>query len=368
MGKYRKKPIKVALDVDDVLFSCIGFAVERCNERYHIEPPIELAEMTQWGFSGTRTDITLDEYKREDFFEEQPVFEGAHEFVKKLSEMVDVYFLTAVPPMMMGIRAKRLMEEFPFIPENHIIMTSSKNVVNEMDMILDDGAHNIFASNVKYPVLFRRPWNQHVTGLLAVNTYDDFLALVREIWFDVENKIDDGPKIIALVGPSGSGKTAISEELLKTDFFEKPKSYTTRKRESRDNDDYRYVSKEEFLKMVDNKEIFEWTVYAGEYYGSNSSELKEILKRGKNIVIPIDICGAISLKSMFKNVFTVYVDRRKADLLRCIIERDISTDDKVKRIISLDAEMRNEEICDYSIRNYTDLKTPAKEIIELFCK
>ena len=120
--------------------------------------------------------------------------------------------------------------------------------------------------------------------------------------------------------------------------------------------------------MVDNKEIFEWTVYAGEYYGSNSSELKEILNRGKNIVIPIDICGAISLKSMFKNVFTVYVDRRKADLLRCIIERDISTDDKVKRIISLDAEMRNEEICDYSIRNYTDLKTPAKEIIELFCK
>ena len=41
--------------------------------------------------------------------------------------------------------------------------------------------HNVFRSNAAYPILMRRPWNQHATGMLAVNTYDEFLKLVEVI-------------------------------------------------------------------------------------------------------------------------------------------------------------------------------------------
>ena len=106
----------------------------------------------------------------------QPIIPGAQSFVRELSKLADVFFITAVPAACMSARAERLIRDFPEIPPENIIIGTRKDVM-ALDILLDDGAHNISSSRAAYPVLFRKPWNTHLSGLLSVNCYDDFLHL-----------------------------------------------------------------------------------------------------------------------------------------------------------------------------------------------
>ena len=121
----------------------------------------------------------------------------------------------------MGIRAQRILEEFPEIPQDHIYMGFRKDNI-ATDILFDDAMHNILNSKAKYPILMRRPWNQEATGMLAVNNYDEFLKLVEVISSSYSTMKDDNknPSIVALVGPSGSGKTTLMN-LFDTDIIEK---------------------------------------------------------------------------------------------------------------------------------------------------
>ena len=66
----------------------------------------------------------------------------------------------------MSARAERLIKDFPEIPAENIIMGTRKDVIS-LDIMLDDGAHNILNSRAAYPVLFRKPWNEGLSGLLS---------------------------------------------------------------------------------------------------------------------------------------------------------------------------------------------------------
>ena len=363
--RYRKSGFKVGLDVDDVLLECVNHAIRRCNDMYEFEPPLRQSEVTQWGKSGKRTDVILDEFEKEEFYETQPLIEGAQEFVEKLLEVADVYFVTAIKPECMGIRAKQLLKYFPNVPADHIIMTTSKEMVH-LDVLLDDGGHNIINTKATYPVLFRRPWNQYITGTLAVNNYEEFFVLIEEIKTCLMDQVidTDKPMVIALVGPSGSGKSLLAKELTKENNFGKPVSFSTRMpRPGEINGlDYNFIDKKKFDELVNSGEIFERTVYAGEFYGTSKMEVQKVLDSGKNVVIPIDMCGAMGIKNNFKNSITIFIERRREDILKSIIERDVSVDDKVKRIVSINAEVKNKALCDFVVNNYSSIEDLAKQV------
>ena len=116
--------------------------------------------------------------------------------------------------------------------------------------------------------------------------------------------------------------------------------------------------------MLDKKELFESTMYAGHGFGSKKSDVDAILARGKRVLAIMDICGAMSLKTHYKDVVTVYVKRDKRKLLSAILEKNSTNEDKVNRIISIDDERRNEEICDYVVDNDGDYDAVANKIIE----
>lgn len=364
----RRFRMTTALDVDDVLLECVPYAIKLANEKYKFDPPLSIYEVDRWGKLGTRADVIFEYFQDPEFFKSQPVIEGAREFVRKLSKMTEVFICTSVYPQFMSIRAERIMKEFPEIPPENIYMATRKEKLN-VDILFDDGMHNVIKSNAAYPILMRRPWNQSATGMLSVNNYDEFLKLVEVISTSYSTIRDDGKdaSIAVLVGPSGSGKTAIAKKLLeKCDKFEKLKSYTTIDLTARENDDwYSYVGRSEFYDMIESRELFESTMYAEHGFGSKRSDVDAILGSGKKVLAIMDICGAMALKTHYRDVVTIYIKRNKRDLLASILDKNTTNEDKVNRIISIDDEKRNEEICDYVVENPDNPELTADKIIEL---
>ena len=365
----RKFRLSTALDVDDLLMECTGYAVQLANEKYKFDPPLSIYEAEHWGRHGTRIDVIYEYFNDPEFYRTQPVYPGAKEFVKKLSTMTEVFISTAIPPEFMGIRAKRLMEEFPEIPADHIYMGSRKDKI-QVDILFDDAMHNILGSSAKYPILMRRPWNRDATGLLAVNNYDEFLEMVEAISesyrLRANDSVLDEPSVVVLVGPSGSGKSKIASRILsQTDRFEKLISYTTNDPTAiEQNQWYNYVSVDTFRSMCDSGEMFQSSMYAGHGYGSRKEDVEKILQKGKHVLTTMDICGAMSLRCHFKNVITIYMKREKKALMASILRKNSYIEDKVNRLIAIESEKQNAEICDYVVE-FDSYDDAARQILEI---
>ena len=366
----RKYRLSTALDVDDILMECTSYAIKLANEKYKFDPPMTIYEKNRWGKLGTRADSIYPYFDDPEFYRTQPVYEGAKEFVRKLSQMTEVFICTAVPPKFMGIRAQRIMDEFPEIPADHIYMGARKDNIHT-DILFDDAMHNILTSNAKYPVLMRRPWNQEATGMLAVNYYDEFLKIVEIIAESysakpcIQNNQDSD--IVVLVGPSSSGKSKIATRFLaENSNFEKLPSYTTRDITALEaNQWYNYVSVEEFRNMCDSGQMLQSTMYAGHGYGSKKEDIQRILDSGKRVLTTMDICGAMSLKTQFKNVTTIFIKRDQRALMTNILQKNSSVEDKVNRLIALEYVDKNAALCDYviSFENYEEAYKQLCEIL-----
>ena len=351
----RSYRLSTALDIDDVLLECVPYAIRLANEKYRFDPPLTIYEVNRWGTQGTRADVIFEFMNDPEFYRNQPPIKGAREFVKKLSQMTEVFVSTAVWPQYMSLRYQRILEEFPEIPSDHILMGSRKDKI-DVDILFDDGMHNVFSSNATYPILMRRPWNQEATGTLAVNNYDEFLKLVEVIADSYNVKPErfslNQPSIVVLVGPSGSGKNAVARDLLEqTDCFEKLVSYTTDETAVSQQDGwYHYVSEETFREMRESGQMFESTTYANHSYGSRKSDVEQILARGRHVLTVMDICGAMALKTHFPHVITIYIKREKKELLTAILEKESPIKDKVNRLLAIESETRNAQICDYVVK------------------
>lgn len=350
----RKYKLSTALDIDDLLMECTSYAIRLANEKHKFDPPMTLYEKDRWGKIGTRIDSIYPYFNDPEFYRTQPVYEGAKEFVRKLSRMTEVFVCTAVPPQFMGIRAQRIMEEFPEIPADHIYMGARKDNIHT-DILFDDAMHNILNSSAKYPVLMRRPWNQEATGMLAVNHYDEFLKIVEIIAesYSASPTQRDPAKsdIVVLVGPSSTGKSKLAARFLsENDNFLKLPSYTTKDPTAlEENEWYNYVSVEDFRAMCSSGEMFQSTMYAGHGYGSKKADVERILEGGKRVLTTMDICGAMSLKTHFKNVTAIYIKREKRALMANIIRKNSTVEDKVNRLVALEYVDKNAALCDYVI-------------------
>ncbi|MEE1101418.1 MAG: guanylate kinase [Agathobacter sp.] len=332
---------KIGLDWDDVTAPFNDIAIEMANAKYDIKPPLTLNDIESWENKG-RASVIKEFYNDEELYRRQIVSEETKEQIRKLSEIADVYFITAAYPQFMGIRAAQILEAFPDFPPENIILGNAKNLV-QFDIVLDDAIHNILDSPADYPVLMRKPWNWKMTGLLSVNNMTEFVSLVEQIINVAHKKITkiEQPSVIALVGPSGSGKTAISNSLCRDPRFVNPKTYCTKKSHK-----HRYMTEAQF----DKQQFFEKTQYAGVKYGTKKEDIQTILDNGNFAVMPLDMCGAIAMKRHFPTTI-IYISKDKELLIRDILLENYSIEEKTLRILSVDAEKRNREICDFVLDN-----------------
>ncbi len=107
--------------------------------------------------------------------------------------------------------------------------------------------------------------------------------------------------LIVVSGPSGVGKTTVAREVvnrMEGVFFSV--SHTTRppRGQERHGRDYYFVSREEFLRMVEKDEFVEWAEVFGNLYGTSRRELERKIKQG-DVLLDIDVQGALSVERLF---------------------------------------------------------------------
>lgn len=111
-------------------------------------------------------------------------------------------------------------------------------------------------------------------------------------------------KIIVLSAPSGSGKSTIIKKLIEHPELRLEFSISATSRKPRGEEahgkEYFFMTEEEFRMNVELGNFVEWEeVYAGVCYGTLLSEVKRITERGNNLIMDVDVKGALSIKKRF---------------------------------------------------------------------
>ena len=112
-------------------------------------------------------------------------------------------------------------------------------------------------------------------------------------------------KIIILSSPSGAGKTTIANYLAKrNENMIISVSATTRNKNHSEIEgkDYYFISKEEFLNKISNKELLEYTEIYNNYYGTIKNIVELYIKQGKTIIFDIDWVGHKLIKEKITHI------------------------------------------------------------------
>ena len=170
--------------------------------------------------------------------------------------------------------------------------------------------------------------------------------------------------IYVISGPSGCGKsTLIRRVLADLGDVRFSVSHTTReKRESEvEGEDYYFVDRESFRRVVRRGQFAEWALVHGAYYGTSKKELTK--GRSKDIVLDIDIQGARQIRKKVPAAVLIFILPPSFEGLRRRIEgRRLDSAEAVrKRMAAAKDEVRSYASFDYVLVN-DDLDRAAKEL------
>ena len=113
--------------------------------------------------------------------------------------------------------------------------------------------------------------------------------------------MDEG-LLVVISGPSGAGKGTICKQLLmEMSYLKVSVSATTRKPREGEAEgiSYYFIDEEEFIKRINNNEFLEYAKVYGNYYGTPKNEVFKQLKAGNDIILEIDIQGALQVKKNY---------------------------------------------------------------------
>ncbi len=179
-------------------------------------------------------------------------------------------------------------------------------------------------------------------------------------------------KLFVFSAPSGTGKTTIVRFLLS----ELPEltfsvSATTRKARANERDgvDYFFISEKEFKEKISRNEFIEWGKFYDYYYGTLREVIEKDLKTGKNILLELDVKGALRIKEEYPDAVTIFIAPPSMEELRNrLAKRNTETEeDFKKRIMRAEMELSFKEKFDYLVVN-DELERAKKEAKEIIIK
>ena len=178
--------------------------------------------------------------------------------------------------------------------------------------------------------------------------------------------------LVLLSGVSGAGKDTIKKELIKRiENVESLPSYTDRKPREGEipGEIYNFVTKQEFERMIQESELYEYDIHHEHYYGTSKKLMNEKIRSGKIIVKDIDVNGVESLKQLLEEdvkIVTIFLRVPKEILCKRLENRNPKLDPKEiqLRLNRFDYEESRIGLYDYVIKN-NDLEKTVQIIMSI---
>jgi len=174
------------------------------------------------------------------------------------------------------------------------------------------------------------------------------------------------PLVLIVSGPSGSGKSTLVRRILQLPGTLLSVSCTTRapRRTESDGKWYNFVSEAEFQQMVARGEFLEYAqVFGKNWYGTPRKWLDEASAQKKDLVLEIDVQGALQVKQKLPGAVAIFVlPPSRAELERRIRARGQDSDDEIKRRL----ERARQEMLSYSSYDFAvindDVERATQEV------
>ena len=175
--------------------------------------------------------------------------------------------------------------------------------------------------------------------------------------------------LVVVSGFSGAGKGTLMKELLKRyDNYALSISATTRapREGETDGKEYFFVTKEQFEKMRDERKLVEYAQYVNNYYGTPKEYVEQKMAEGKDVILEIEIQGALKVKKRFPDALLLFVTPPSAEeLRRRLVGRGTETLEVINaRLARAAEEASGMEAYDYLLIN-DEIETCVEEMHQL---
>ena len=162
--------------------------------------------------------------------------------------------------------------------------------------------------------------------------------------------------LVVVSGFAGTGKGTVMKELLsRYDSYALSISATTRNPRPGEVDgrEYFFKTKEEFEEMIEKDEFVEFACYVGNYYGTPKKYVQEQLAEGQDVILEIEIQGALNIKSQFPDALLLFIAPPSADVLKQrLVGRGTETEEVIEqRLARAVEESKGIENYDYLVVN-----------------
>ncbi|KAG0483988.1 hypothetical protein HPP92_012072 [Vanilla planifolia] len=178
------------------------------------------------------------------------------------------------------------------------------------------------------------------------------------------------PMVIVISGPSGVGKDSVIKRLQEVregvHFVVTATSRAQRPGEV-DGKDYYFVSKEEFLSMIERNELLEYALVYGDYKGIPKQQIRDFMAKGYDIVLRVDVQGAATLRTILGNsaIFIFLVAESEEALVKRLVDRKTETSEMLLvRIATAKEEVKCMRDFDYVVVNAEGKLDGAVKLVE----
>ena len=139
--------------------------------------------------------------------------------------------------------------------------------------------------------------------------------------------------LLVISGPSGAGKGTICKALVEKhkELYVSVSATTRQPRVGEiDGVNYHFTTKEQFIERIEQNDFLEYAEVYGNYYGTPKSNVEELLEGGKDVILEIDIQGALKVKENFsEGVFIFILPPSMEELKQRIIKRGSETEESL---------------------------------------
>jgi guanylate kinase len=176
--------------------------------------------------------------------------------------------------------------------------------------------------------------------------------------------------LVVISSPSGAGKTTLAHLLAEQQKLEFSVSYTTRapRPGERDGVDYKFVTEDEFQRMIEHNEFAEWAVVHGSRYGTAVHTVTRALEDGKDYLFDIDWQGGAQIRRQWpeESVLVFILPPSMAELERRLRRRATDAPEAIeRRLITATRELEHFAEYDFLVVN-DNLETALKELSSIY--